>query len=663
MRGDVARKLGLAIGIVLVLVTILVVPAPAAPITATVPYSAVAVADTDLDGNPATGDWSGNATWTIPLENGAVSPYGSAKLIAKHDGSYVYFRIDGKIDVSWVSSTGNHFWLGVAFTSSVTSHHSSWQDGVFFGEDAYTTAPPLVAVDTHGGGQPPTKDTTQNDLGRMAASGSSAPYNFTAEWKRKLNTGDTNDLTFVADGATSYYFYATTDSNGGGSGGGRIGHRATTNDNVIRFAPVFGDTTPPVVALTSPANGAVVNGIVTLAATATDNVGVTKVEFYADTTLLGTGTTAPYSQSWDTTPYSLGSHTLTARAYDAAGNAANSTVTVTVDRTARSVTITAPLNGTILKGAVTINASASGSGGVARVEFRVDGVLLGSDSTSPYSLIWNTTASPEGLRNVTAEAYFSAGGTLNASVWITVDRTPPQAEAGPARNIPAGTAIAFDGSGSRDANGIANWTWTFVDAGARSLYGATPSYRFANAGVFPVNLTVADPAGNSAQGRTWVNVTVPDTTPPGRLGRPNVTALGPGQLSVSWTRSAAPDLAGYLVFRSTLESGPYIQMNAKTLQATTYLDSGLESGGTYFYEIVAVDLSGNPSTPSPSASGTVVQSLAPLDLMSLRWVVVPVVAGLTMTFLALLGWRESRRRRSPPPPPEATPPSPPEVGP
>ena len=42
------------------------------------------------------------------------------------------------------------------------------------------------------------------------------------------------------------------------------------------------DTTPPVVALTAPVNGATVSGTVALTATATDNVAVTGVQFQLD---------------------------------------------------------------------------------------------------------------------------------------------------------------------------------------------------------------------------------------------------------------------------------------------------------------------------------------------------------------------------------------------
>ena len=83
-----------------------------------------------------------------------------------------------------------------------------------------------------------------------------------------------------------------------------------------------GDTQPPVVSLTAPANGATVSATVPVSATATDNVAVAKVEFYRGTTLIGTDTSASsgnvYSVNWNTTQSPNGSHIITAKAYDTA---------------------------------------------------------------------------------------------------------------------------------------------------------------------------------------------------------------------------------------------------------------------------------------------------------------------------------------------------------
>lgn len=92
------------------------------------------------------------------------------------------------------------------------------------------------------------------------------------------------------------------------------------------------DTTKPTVSLSSSSTNVTAAGNITLTATASDNVGVTKVEFYDGATKLGEDTTAPYTQVVALTAADNGTKTYTAKAFDAAGNNETSApVTVTVN--------------------------------------------------------------------------------------------------------------------------------------------------------------------------------------------------------------------------------------------------------------------------------------------------------------------------------------------
>ena len=105
--------------------------------------------------------------------------------------------------------------------------------------------------------------------------------------------------------------------------------RTVTVSNQTSVTPTPAPTTnlPPTVVLTSPLAGSLLSRTVSLAATATDDHGVAKVEFYADGNLVATDTTAPYSASWRASR--RGIHTLVAKAYDAQGlSATSATVTV-----------------------------------------------------------------------------------------------------------------------------------------------------------------------------------------------------------------------------------------------------------------------------------------------------------------------------------------------
>jgi hypothetical protein len=114
------------------------------------------------------------------------------------------------------------------------------------------------------------------------------------------------------------------------------------------------DTTAPTVTMTAPPAGSVSGTTVALAATASDNIGVVGVQFLLDgTTNIGAeDTTAPYTAAFNSTTVANGSHTLSARARDAAGNLTTSTgVSVTVNNVVADTTpptATAPLRNVAL---------------------------------------------------------------------------------------------------------------------------------------------------------------------------------------------------------------------------------------------------------------------------------------------------------------------------
>jgi endoglucanase len=135
-----------------------------------------------------------------------------------------------------------------------------------------------------------------------------------------INAGQTWDVGFPGSGTFAGSTVVSVKINGqsiaiggGGSGGGP-------------------DTTPPTVSLSSSSTNVTSAGSISLNATAADNVGVVRVEFRDGTTLMNTVTSAPFSTSVALTSTNNGTHTYTAKAFDAAGNATTSApVSVTVN--------------------------------------------------------------------------------------------------------------------------------------------------------------------------------------------------------------------------------------------------------------------------------------------------------------------------------------------
>jgi len=217
--------------------------------------------------------------------------------------------------------------------------------------------------------------------------------------------------------------------NGGVSGpcttGGMSDH-----DDLVFYVSHEPDTQAPSVTLTAPAAGATLSGTVTLSAAASDDFGVSRVEFYAGTALQGTDTTAPFSLSWNTRQAGNGPQALTARAYDAAGNVSRSAavnVTLSNDLTAPTVAFSAPADGATALGTVTVSATASDNVAVTRLELYEGASRLGSDTSAPYSFTWNTRQGPNGARTLTLKAYDAAGNVATVDRTVTVDNdiTPP----------------------------------------------------------------------------------------------------------------------------------------------------------------------------------------------------------------------------------------------
>jgi subtilase family serine protease len=80
------------------------------------------------------------------------------------------------------------------------------------------------------------------------------------------------------------------------------------------------DTVAPSVTITTPTNGATLSVNTSVYVTTSDNIGVTRVDLYADGVLVSTSTSAPFTTKWNTKKTARGSHILQTKAYDAAGN-------------------------------------------------------------------------------------------------------------------------------------------------------------------------------------------------------------------------------------------------------------------------------------------------------------------------------------------------------
>lgn len=184
-----------------------------------------------------------------------------------------------------------------------------------------------------------------------------------------------------------------------------------------------GDTTAPSVTITNPKFGSTVSGTITATVTASDNISVVKVEYLLDNVLIATSTSSPFSTTINTSNYSNGSHTLLAKAYDAANNIGTNSITITInnlaDTTAPFITITSPVSGAKIRKNTPVKVTATDNKAVVKVELYVDGILKQTSTLSPFTTTISYASLSTGSHSVYCKAYDSANN-IGQSQTITI---------------------------------------------------------------------------------------------------------------------------------------------------------------------------------------------------------------------------------------------------
>ncbi|MBW3538469.1 right-handed parallel beta-helix repeat-containing protein, partial [Candidatus Parcubacteria bacterium] len=239
--------------------------------------------------------------------------------------------------------------------------------------------------------------------------------------------------------------------------------------------PPPSDTTVPAVNITAPANDATVSGTTSVSANASDNVGVTKVEFYLDNNLQSTATANPYNWSWDTTGTANGTHTLTAKAYDAASNTASSgPVSVNINNATATPPPPPPTSDTgpsvpqnlratnVTSNSVSLawDPSTPGTSQITGYDILRDGVSIG---TTGGTTATDTTVEPGRTYVYTVYAYDAAFNHSAQSAPVTVavpnaaDTTAPTAPTNLAATAASPTRVDLKWTAASDNVGVTKY--------------------------------------------------------------------------------------------------------------------------------------------------------------------------------------------------------------
>jgi Galactose oxidase-like, Early set domain/Bacterial Ig domain len=285
------------------------------------------------------------------------------------------------------------------------------------------------------------------------------------------------------------------------------------------------------------------------------------------------------------------------------------------DTTPPAVTITAPAASATVNGSVMITATASDNVGVAGVQFKVDGVNIGTEVTgiSPYSVAWDTTGVANGPHTLTAVVRDTSNlTTTSAGVGVTVsnDTTPPTVTlTAPASGATVSGIVTVTATASDNA-GVAGLQFKLDGANLGAEVTGAPPYSISwnTTGAINGSHTLAAVARDTANLTTTsagVPVTVsnvPDTTPPTvTITAPASGATVSGAITLTATASDNVGVAGVQFKLDGANLGP--EVTGTSPYSVTWSTTGA-TNGAHTLTAVARDTS-NLTTTSSAVSVTV----------------------------------------------------------
>ena len=378
----------------------------------------------------------------------------------------------------------------------------------------------------------------------------------------------------------------------------------------------------PTVAIVNPHEGATLKtpATVTIEAVANDSDGtIQHVVFYVNGQYVNKASASPYTVTLSELP--LGDYTLTVVAVDNLyGSATSAEVHVSVvsnkppivslGRSAAGGTIKSPAD-------ITIDASASDDdGNVTQVAFYANGALVGTDTTSPFSVAWNGVTA--GTYHVTAVATDDDGATgTSAEMLVTVaaNQPPTVSLTAPASetSVRASATVTISANAGDNDGSVTQVAFfangTLIGTDTSSPYGVT--WNGMAAGSYHLTAVATDNDGATATSND-IHVTVVANKPPAvTLSLP---AAGPFKAPANVTINAsASDDDGHVTQVAFYENGTLIGTDATSPYSVTWNGA---AAGSYTLTAIATDDDG-ATTTSAEAHITVATNKPPAVTLSL----------------------------------------------
>lgn len=359
-------------------------------------------------------------TMTITVSGTGTAPAGAGVMASPSSGTPAALVFGSYIDWTSGSNPGVHLYPGIIVTYAFSGLDPSKR---------YRFA--ASAIRGGSGSDYPARWTQAELVGALSytaahsanvITASQFPASLTgnqAAWNAGMNTsGDLVEWDNIAPAANGTFSVRTTKYAGSIPGGTTASGSYSYIPQAIRLDEIV--VAGPYVQLTTPRNNsvAVLPAPIPLTASYSGFGGtVTNVSFFNNSAKIGQVTSSPFSYNWSNAV--PGGATLTAVAMDATGLAKTSAPVYLIVKgnLPPSISVASPANGAVLAAGdpIQIDAiTADSDGSVTNVQFFANGILIGQDTSSPWSYTW--PAVPAGTYSLSAVATDDRGASSTSTV-------------------------------------------------------------------------------------------------------------------------------------------------------------------------------------------------------------------------------------------------------
>ena len=484
-------------------------------------------------------------------------------------------------------------------TPATTSSESGTQFTVVVtdGGSSLTSNPATLTVTS----APVAPSITSQPANQTVAAGHAATFSVTATGTAQLKYQWKKNGANISNATSSSY---TTPATSSSDNNAKFTVTVTNSVSSVtsNAATLTVDLPPSITA--QPANQTVNTGQTAKFSVTATGTGTLRYQWAKNGTAINGATAASYTTPATSASDNGSQFTVAVTASVGSVTSNPATLTVNTPATAPSIT-TQPASKTVIAGqTATFSVAASGTAPLA-YQWNKGGAAISGANSSSYTT--PATATSDSGSQFTVTVTNSVGKATSNPATLTVSAATMTLSPNPATlnfssvNVGSNSVlpVVFTNGGNSNVT-ISNVT---VSGAGYTAAGIQSGQIVAPGKTATLNVTFAPAGTGSLPGS--ITVTSNATNSPS-----SITLSGTGaqavahSVTLTWIASTST-VSGYNVYRSTVSGGPYTKLNASPVAATTYVDSAVQAGSTYFYVVTSVDSSAVESADSTEVSATV----------------------------------------------------------